>query len=186
MSLPNYIASREDWDHEVELQMKARHRGDPDGYAQAMARRYPVSIPGAVDELQKRGLEITEERLGVFCDFSKLHRIGRSYLFYPADIDEVAENLFGTKKITDSAKRRRAYGVGFREELDAYRALQERKFGQAAQDIGVPVAEIWAAVRCGGIHDPTTKIINIDEARQWFADHRQDAEFKQELMWENL
>jgi hypothetical protein len=179
--LPNYIGSRADWDAEQERKLRAAFPGDEEGFLQAWERRYPVSVAGAIDELQRRGLNVYEENFATFCDLKSLQRIGRNYVLYAADIDRVAENLEGTNKLTGLAQHRKAYGISFAEESEGLRHVLEVRRERAAKEVGVSLDAMLAAIRVGGISDPAYTPIDVEAAKAWFESHAEDSEYQHEL-----
>ena len=181
MTLPSCIASRADVDYELDLQLREAYRGDPQRQAEARERHYPLSLAGAVRELRGRGLDVSEDTFGFFCDVSKLRVIGRNYVLYPSDIDAIAERLAAEDRLSGLARRRQEFGVSYREELDAYREMTRRKFARAAEEVGVSEAEMWAGVRTGMLCPPDDPRWNPAKAKAWFAANRQNPEFLRDL-----
>lgn len=181
MSLPSYIGSRTEWDKEQKRQLREACRGNPDKFRRRWERRYPVCVTGAIEELKQRGLHVTEDKIGLYCNLNSLNRIGRNYVFYPDDIDDLAETLVGWKKFTGLALRRKNDGIGYAEELEAVRHVLRTRYQRIADAIGVSVDEFHAAVRVGGVILSAFDEVDIDAAKAWFAAHAQDEDYQREL-----
>lgn len=181
MALPNYLASRADWNHEIETRLRAQYLLEPDKLPVAWERYYPLSLAETVKELQARGFGVTEDTIDAFCDLASLRVIGRSYVFYAEDIDRIANRMAEVNCITGLAAHRKAYGISFRDEADAIRSIQRRKVVDAAAEVGVSEQEMWAGIRHGIFHAPGHEKWDPAEARQWFADNRANPAFLHDL-----
>lgn len=177
MQWPTYIASRQEHDQEREAFIQSLFHDAPDQAQRAREQFYPVDIRGAIAELRRRGLDACETSFPAFCDLASLRRIGRSYVLYPADIDAVALRMAEVNLLLPSAKRRKEMGVSYGQEAEVQRELLHRRYGKFAAAVGVGLAEFYAAIRCG-LADPVLSIgFDVAQAKAWFTEHRQDAEF---------
>ena len=181
MDFPSFIGSRADWDLEQHHQLRAAFRDDEDGFQRAWARRYPVTVESAIAELRHRGFNVNEDSFPQFCNLDALQRIGRNYVFYPEDIDEIAEVLVEAEKFSGLALRRKNAGISYSEELEGIRHVLDTRRRKAAEAIGVSVEELTAAIRCGGISDPAYKPIDLVEAKACFSANQDNVEFQQQM-----
>lgn len=181
MGLPSYIGSRVDWDAEQERQLRAAFPCDDEGFRQAWNRRYPITVAGAIAELKHRGLKVHEDNLARYCDLESVQRIGRNYIFYPADIDRLAETLAEANKFSVLALGRKNKGISYAEELEGLRHVLDTRRRKAAEAAGVSFNEMIAAIRSGGIPDPAYKRIGVAELKAWFEANAQNSKYQQEL-----
>ena len=114
--------SRAEYDADCRERFEEAYPNDPEAVARAMQRRYPATTEQAVEELKRRGLRIDVEQLARRAACSA-RQIGRSYVWYPNEIDEVAEDLDHANRLTYDAHWRREQGISYAEHAAVRRQI---------------------------------------------------------------
>ncbi|MBL9030178.1 MAG: hypothetical protein JNM80_00545 [Phycisphaerae bacterium] len=126
MPLSRYLMSRAEYDAHCRERFEEAYPNDPEAVARAMQRRYPATTEQAVEELKRRGLRIDPEQLNrrAACG---ARQVGRSYVWYPNEIDEVAEDLDQANKLTYDAHWRREQGLSYAEHAAIRKQVQAKR-----------------------------------------------------------
>ncbi|MFO0859085.1 MAG: hypothetical protein U0570_00920 [Phycisphaerales bacterium] len=126
MPLSKYLMSREEYDAYCRERFDEVDTNDPATVARLMARRYPKSTEMAAEELGRRGLRIDVEQLArrVTPEF---RQVGRSVLWYADDIDDVAEALDQTGRLTYEAHYRKEEGLSYAEHAAIRRQVNAKR-----------------------------------------------------------
>lgn len=114
MPLSKYLMTREQFDADCRERFEETYPDNPKLVARCMQRRYPATSEQAVDELRRRGLRIDLDQVNrrAACG---ARQVGRSYVWYPDEIDALVEELDQSNRLTYDAHYRREQGLSFAE-----------------------------------------------------------------------
>jgi hypothetical protein len=126
MPLSKYLMTREQYDAHCREQLEEAHSNDPAAVARIMARRYPKSTEQAAEELKRRGLRIDVDQLArqVTPEF---RQIGRNFVWFADDIDDVAEALDQAHRLTYEAHYRKEEGLSYAEHAAIRRQVNAKR-----------------------------------------------------------
>jgi hypothetical protein len=126
MPLSKYLMTREQYDADCRERLEEAYPSEPATVDRAMARRYPKSTEMAADELKRRGLRIDADQLSrrVTPEF---RQIGRNFVWFADDIDDVASELDQANRLTYEAYYRREQGLSCAEHAVIQREVRAKR-----------------------------------------------------------
>lgn len=126
MPLSKYLMTREQFDADYRERLEETYPDNPKLVARCMQRRYPATSEQVVDELRRRGLRIDLDQVNrrAACG---ARQVGRSYVWYPDDIDAVAEDLDRSNRLTYDAHYRREQGLSFAEHAAIQKQVRTKR-----------------------------------------------------------
>lgn len=144
MPLSKYLMTREQYDAHCREQLEEAHPNDPAAVARIMARRYPKSTEQAAEELKRRGLRIDVEQLArqVTAEF---RQIGRNFVWFADDIDDVAEALDQAHRLTYEAHYRKEEGLSYAEHAAIRRQVNAKRLAnmqRVADAVGGTIPDV--------------------------------------------
>ena len=151
MPLSPYLIDRETYDGQQRMLLEMSCRDTPELVEPAWERRYPVATDAAVSELHRRGLACSEEKFVRVAQHTGLPTriIGRSYVWFASDIDDVAEDLDAMGKLTRDAMWRRDTNVDARRHVLVEREIEMKRFAnldRVATEANATINDIWNAL----------------------------------------
>lgn len=154
MGLSPYIMSREQYEDRCRDRLESLSPDNPERVTRSLRHRYPATSEQAAEELRTRGLDATAEALPALARNLglELRVVGRNHVWYPDDIDSLAEALDGANRLTHPAIWRRARGVSVAQEIAIEREVNARRQARldaVGKTVGCDGGDVWEIV--GGI-----------------------------------
>lgn len=151
MALATYLMSRGQYEARCRERLESLNPDDPERVARALLHRYPATSEQAAAELQTRGLDAAAEALPSLARNIGLEPrvIGRSHVWYPDDVDVLAEVLDGANRLTHPAMWRRARGVSVAQEIAIEREVNARRQARldaVGKTVGCEGGDVWEIV----------------------------------------
>jgi hypothetical protein len=126
MPLSKYLMTREQFDADCRERFEQTYPDNPKLVSRCMQRRYPASSEQAVDELRRRGLRIDLDQINrrAACG---ARQVGRSYVWYADEIDQLADELDQSNRLTYDSHYRREQGLSYAEHAAIQKQVQAKR-----------------------------------------------------------
>ena len=126
MPLSKYLMTREQYEADCRERFEEIYPDNPKLVSRCMQRRYPATSEQAVDELRRRGLRIELDQINrrAACG---TRQVGRSYVWYAEEIDQLAEELDQSNRLTYDAHYRREQGLSYAEHAAIQKQVRTKR-----------------------------------------------------------